>query len=131
MNVLVGVLFGDDGQIIIDGQVCQNYIMQVVYWLGVCCVFQELFLCQNFNVVENFCVFYLQLKGWGWWCWVCKLVMEKFDDIFFGYGIDFDCIVGEFSIIQCQMVEIVCVFMVVDVLVCLLIFDELIFSFDV
>ncbi|MGL1241050.1 ATP-binding cassette domain-containing protein, partial [Vibrio parahaemolyticus] len=38
MNVLAGVLPGDDGQIIIDGQARQNHTTQAAYRLGVRCV---------------------------------------------------------------------------------------------
>lgn len=130
MNVLAGVLPGDDGQIIIDGQARQNYTTQAAYRLGVRCVFQELSLCQNLNVAENLCVFHPQLKGWGWRRRARKLVTEKLDDIFPGHGIDPDRIVGELSITQRQMVEIACAFTVVDAPVRLLILDEPTSSLD-
>ncbi|WP_348635280.1 sugar ABC transporter ATP-binding protein [Herbaspirillum sp. LeCh32-8] len=130
MNVLAGVLPGDDGSIVIDGAPQPHYSTQSAYRLGVRCVFQELSLCLNLNVAENLCVFHPALKGWGWRRKARRLVLEKLDEIFPGHGVDPDRVVGELSITQRQMVEIACAFTVVDAPVRLLILDEPTSSLD-
>ncbi|OWY30294.1 sugar ABC transporter ATP-binding protein [Herbaspirillum robiniae] len=130
MNVLAGVLPGDQGSIAVDGRVLPAYSTQTAYRHGIRCVFQELSLCLNLSVAENLCVFHPALKSFGWRRKARRLVLEKLDEIFPGHGVAPDRIVGELSITQRQMVEIACAFTVVDAPVRLLILDEPTSSLD-
>ncbi|MGH6943567.1 MAG: sugar ABC transporter ATP-binding protein [Geminicoccaceae bacterium] len=131
MNVLAGILRPDAGRVVIEGvDVTAGYGVNRARELGVRCVFQELSLCPNLNVVENAWVMHPSLGGLAWRRKARQLIAARLDEIFPGHGIDIKAAVGDLSIGQRQMVEIARAFTETDAPVRLVILDEPTSSLD-
>jgi len=132
MHVLSGILKPDSGNIFVrDEQYTNRYSVNQAHQSGIRCVFQELSLCPNLNVIENTKVFHPALRGRGWRKRASKLIMEILDEIFPDHDISPYDQVGDLSIGKRQMIEIARAFTVTDYPVDLVILDEPTSSLDV
>jgi ribose transport system ATP-binding protein len=132
MHVLSGTLKPDTGEILVRNEKkTENYSVNVAHKLGIRCVFQELSLCPNLNVIENTKIFHPSLQGRNWHRRATTLIMDILDDIFPDHGITPTDEVGLLSIGKRQMVEIARAFTVTDEPVDLVILDEPTSSLDV
>ncbi len=110
MNLLSGVLSADSGELSIMGTpiTLNDYNPNIAARLGVRFVHQELSLCTNLTVYENFFIERsAEFKGVRWRAYLKGLVKKSLNDVFPGCRIDAMSIVGELSIAERQMVEIV------------------------
>jgi ribose transport system ATP-binding protein len=132
MHVLSGTLKPDTGEILVRNEKkTEHYSVNVAHQLGIRCVFQELSLCPNLNVIENTKIFHPSLQGRNWHRRATTLIMDILDDIFPDHGITPTDEVGLLSIGKRQMVEIARAFTVTDEPVDLVILDEPTSSLDV
>lgn len=97
---------------------------------GVRSVFQELSLCPNLTVTENFRIPFLRMPWTGWRQKAAKSVVDSLDTVFPGHGIDPKAIVGDLSIAERQMVEVAIAFSRRDIAANLVILDEPTSSLD-
>ncbi len=131
MQIIAGTLAPDAGTISIGEQpLGTGYSVRRAHMLGIRCVFQELSLCPNLNVLENTRVFHPALTGLGWHTRARRLITEALDAIFPANAIDPNRAVGDLSIGQRQMVETARAFTVTDSPVRLVILDEPTSSLD-
>ena len=132
MNILSGTLEPDFGEIFVKGEKkTHNYSVNVAHELGIRCVFQELSLCPNLDVIENTKIFHPALTGSGWRQEATVLIMDVLDRIFPNHGILPTDEISELPIGKRQMVEIARAFTVTDKPVDLVILDEPTSSLDV
>ena len=54
MKILTGVLPPTDGKIIVDGTEMKRYTTKEAKEAGIACAYQDLSLCTNLSVYENF-----------------------------------------------------------------------------
>ena len=110
MNLLSGVLKADSGELSVMGNSIglHDYNPNIAARLGVRFVHQELSLCTNLTVYENFFIERSpEFKGVRWRAYLKGLVKKSLNEVFPGCRIDAMSIVGELSIAERQMVEIV------------------------
>lgn len=125
VNILTGGIKADEGEITIGTtQLSDDYTTGKSHALGVRCVFQELSLCPNLDVVENTRVIHRSIHGIGWRKKAEKLILQALDEVFPGHGIKVRSKIHELPIAQRQMVEIARAFTVTDEPVNLIILDE-------
>ena len=109
-RILSGVTLPDSGELFHDGHPIDvaAYSPGVASRLGVRVVYQELSLCTNLSVFENFWVEqHLALSGgFGWRRRALAETQRALDDLFPGHGIDPRAHLGKLSISQRQMIEI-------------------------
>ena len=109
-RILAGVTFPDSGELFHDGRLINPsaYSPAVASRLGIRVVYQELSLCTNLSVFENFWVEqHLAIGGGiGWRKRALTATQRALDDIFPGHDIDPRVRLGRLSISQRQMVEI-------------------------
>lgn len=110
-KILSGVVKSDSGSIRIDGKdVDMNrYSTAEARQLGIRVVHQELSLCKNLTVYENFYVEQSDRfsgEHSGWRNQARKLAQESLDKVFPGHGINVNAGLASLSIAQQQMVEI-------------------------
>ncbi len=109
IKMLSGVTAPDSGMYRFSGDEIdlKTYSSSAAQKLGIRVVFQELSLCTNLSVYENF---YIELHQWfnngKWKKKVQNLAKESLDKVFPGHGIDVAAKVGSLPIAQRQMVEI-------------------------
>lgn len=110
-RVLSGVTRPNAGELHYLGQpiALGSYTPSAASALGVRVVYQELSLCTNLDVCENFYVEqHATLRDVRRWRkWLLERTQRALDEVFPGHGIDPRTAVGELSIAQRQMVEIV------------------------
>jgi ribose transport system ATP-binding protein len=125
MHVLFGTLRRDAGQFSITGQeIGTEFSPQLAHAFGIRCVFQELSLCGNLDVVENARVLHRSLRGLGWRRRAKQLIADKLDEVFPGHGISPEARIAELPIAARQMVEIARAFTVTDEPLRCVILDE-------
>lgn len=109
-RVVSGVTFPNAGELFREGVPIHlgSYTPAAASQMGVRVVYQELSLCTNLNVSENF---YVEQHAtirmaWGWRKHAHEKTRKALDDVFPDHGIDPNDRLGELSITQRQMVEI-------------------------
>lgn len=109
-KALSGVINCDEGELFFDGNPVDlsTYNPAVARRLGIRVVHQELSLCKNLTVYENFYVEQAQsIKGGiGWRKQAQQMAREALDTVFPGNTIDVTVGLDKLSIAQQQMVEI-------------------------
>ena len=109
-KALSGVINCDSGELFFDGKQVDlsHYSPAVARDLGIRVVHQELSLCKNLTVYENFYVEQSQgMKGgFGWRKKARQMAREALDNVFPGNDIDVNLGLEKLSIAQQQMVEI-------------------------
>ncbi len=124
-RVISGVTHPDEGQLDIDGKKIEfgQFNPSIANSLGIRVVYQELSLCTNLKVYENFFVELSSMfKNSKWRDLAVRLSREKLDEVFPGNDIDVDARLDSLTIAQMQMVEIARAFS--DPKLKLLILDE-------
>ena len=113
MKMLAGVIAPDSGTLYIGGQPVDTdkYCPAAATALGIRVVHQELSLCKNLTVYENFYVEQSQRfprfsAGSPWRKQAAELAQQSLDSLFPGHGIDVHAVLATLSIAQQQMVEI-------------------------
>lgn len=126
MRIVSGVTTPDEGEMELDGSVIDwhAFAPNQASKKGIRVAYQELSLCDNLNVYENFYVELNQLFGrsTGWRKQAISLAEEQLNAVFPGHGIDVRAELSQLSIAQQQMVEIARAF--ADPSLKLLILDE-------
>lgn len=111
MKILTGVVAPDDGNILLDNSwiALAQYDANEARRLGIRIVHQELSLCDNLTVADNFFVESPDqaASGLGWKKPYIDHAREALDLIFPNHGIDIESRVEHLTISQRQMVEIV------------------------
>lgn len=97
---------------------------------GIRSVFQELSLCPNLSVLENYRIPFRNMPRWGWRAAARKAVLAALDEVFPGHGIAPEAIVADLTIAERQMVEIAIAFSARDIAPRLVILDEPTSSLD-
>jgi ribose transport system ATP-binding protein len=109
-RVISGVSLPDSGELFHDGRLIDlaAYSPAVASRLGIRVVYQDLSLCTNLSVFENFWVEQrLPLSGgFGWRRRALAETQRALDDLFPGHDIDPRAHLGKLSISQRQMIEI-------------------------
>ncbi len=109
-KALSGVISCDEGELFFDGNPVDlsAYSPAVARRLGIRVVHQELSLCKNLTVYENFYIEQSQsIKGGiGWRKKAQQMAREALDTVFPGNTIDVTASLDKLSIAQQQMVEI-------------------------
>jgi ribose transport system ATP-binding protein len=109
-RIIAGVTLPDSGELFHDGRSIDlsAYSPAVASRLGIRVVYQELSLCTNLSVFENFWIEqHLGVGGgFGWRKRALTDTQRALDDIFPGHDIDPRARLGRLSISQRQMIEI-------------------------
>ena len=109
-KAISGVIRCDEGQLVFDGEKVDlsRFSPAVAREIGIRVVHQELSLCKNLTVYENFFVEQSQsiTKVIGWRAQAKQLAKEAIENVFPGSGIDVSTSLNNLSIAQQQMVEI-------------------------
>lgn len=125
-RVISGVTVPDEGEMVFDGVKIEfgPFNPAAANSLGIRVVYQELSLCTNLRVYENFFIELSSMfrKDLKWRKSALKLAREKLDEVFPGNDIDVDARLDSLTIAQMQMVEIARAFS--DPKLKLLILDE-------
>lgn len=125
MHILAGTLQRDSGTLSISGEeITGRYDPCAATARGIRCVFQELSLCQNLDLVENTRVAHPGLRGFGWRKRAQQLIREQLDAVFPGHGIAPGTVVSELPIGQRQMAEIARAYTVTNEALRFVILDE-------
>lgn len=109
MKVLTGILTPTEGEIIIQGKAEEHYSPKRAKQIGVACAYQDLSLCTNLSVYENFAMLNVShglISSPGWRKEAkenAKALLEKY---FPGNGIDVTKTVDKLSLADQQVVEI-------------------------
>lgn len=107
MNIIVGLIQRDQGEIIFDGTTAAAGISAAeAFGHGVRCVFQELSLCSNLDTIENTLLMHPALEGTGWRKRVEKIISAMLEEIFPDNMIPLNVPVEQLSIGMRQMIEI-------------------------
>lgn len=110
INVLSGVVRCDEGELIFDGKTINlaDYSPAEARNLGIRVVHQELSLCKNLTVYENFYVEQSQSirSAFGWRKQAQAMAKDALERVFPENGIDVKVRMDSLSIAQQQMVEI-------------------------
>ena len=112
VNVMMGNLRVDAGR------------MEIGADAEIRCVFQELSLCANLDVVENARLVHRGLKGPGWRRRAAQMMRACLDEIFPDNDIDVDTRLSQLPIGQRQMVEVARAFSELDKPLAMVILDE-------
>jgi ribose transport system ATP-binding protein len=109
-RVLSGVTHPDSGELFHDGHPIDlaTYSPTVARQLGIRIVYQDLSLCTNLSVFENFCIeqHFTVAEGFGWRKRALGDAQRALDDLFPVHDIDPRARLSMLSISQRQMVEI-------------------------
>ena len=109
-RVVSGVTLPDSGELFHDGHLIDlaAYSPMVASQLGVRVVYQDLSLCTNLSVFENFCIeqHFAVTEGFGWRKRALVDAQRALDDLLPGHDIDPRARVSKLSISHRQMVEI-------------------------
>ncbi len=110
IKALSGIVRCDEGELYFDENKVdlQHYSPGIARALGIRVVHQELSLCKNLTVYENFFIEQAQIvkKTFGWRKQAKELAKAALDKVFPGNGIDVGAGLNGLSIAQQQMVEI-------------------------
>jgi len=110
IKALSGIVRCDEGELYFDEKKVdlQHYSPSAARALGIRVVHQELSLCKNLTVYENFFIEQAQIvkKKFGWRKQAKELAKAALDKVFPGNGIDVSAGLNDLSIAQQQMVEI-------------------------
>ncbi|WP_084074454.1 ATP-binding cassette domain-containing protein [Demequina sp. NBRC 110052] len=109
MKIITGVLEPTSGTIVIDGRQAQHVSHHDVTELGIACAYQDLSLCTNLAVYENFALLNMDhgmLSPRGWRARQKAAAEELLDRYFPGHGIDVAQPVSNLSLAGRQIVEI-------------------------
>ena len=108
MNVVAGNVRPDGGRFRIDGQdVDGSALAANARRFGIRMVFQELSLCENLSIAENFMMRHPPTR-FGWRAETRRKARAALHDIFPREPLDLDRKVATFSIAHRQMIEIAC-----------------------
>ena len=114
-STLMKIITGDEpptsGSIQIDNEDLsfETYNRKTAHSKGIVCVYQELSLCNNLSVYENFMITHRnhsEFKGINWRKKAKRFVKKALDDVFPDHGIDVSKTVEEHAFGQRQMIEI-------------------------
>lgn len=127
MSVLTGIHTATEGDIELNGVRYDKkaYNTTVARENGIACCYQELSVCNNLTIYENFAIMVMDHKPFGRFGWrkeMAKLAKDMLDDVFPDNGLNVNTKVERLSIEQKQMVEICCAMATNDLKI--LIFDE-------
>ncbi len=125
MKILTGVLPRTAGEILYQGQVQENYNSKFAKQIGINCAYQDLSLCTNLSVFENFAMLNMShalSPSAGWRSRAKKEAKELLERYFPGNGIDVTKPIESLSLTDRQVVEICKTLMAEDLKV--LILDE-------
>ena len=109
MKILTGILPQTDGTIEIEGRTEEHYNTKLAKKYGVACAYQDLSLCTNLSVYENFALLNVSHKNVdkpGWRTQAKKNAKELLEKYFPGNGIDVTKPVSKLSLADQQVVEI-------------------------
>lgn len=109
MKVLTGILPPTEGSIIIDGTVAEHYSTKQAKQAGIACAYQDMSLCTNLSVYENFAllnVSHKMLEKPGWRKEAKENAETLLEKYFPGNGIDVTKAVDQLSLADQQIVEI-------------------------
>lgn len=109
MKVLTGVLPPTNGQIVYSGNVEEHYNTKKAKEIGIACAYQDLSLCTNLSVFENFAMLNVTHSlgvSAGWRSKAKKEAKELLEKYFPGNGIDVTKPVEKLSLADQQVVEI-------------------------
>lgn len=109
MKILTGILPQTDGTIEIEGRTEEHYNTKLAKKYGVACAYQDLSLCTNLSVYENFALLNVSHKivdKPGWRTQAKKNAKELLEKYFPGNGIDVTKPVSKLSLADQQVVEI-------------------------
>ncbi len=110
IKALSGIVRCEEGELLFDGNQVdlQHYGPGAARSLGIRVVHQELSLCKNLTVYENFFIEQAQSirKRFGWRKQARLMAKAALDQVFPGNGIDVSAGLNDLSIAQQQMVEI-------------------------
>lgn len=109
MKILTGILPQTDGTIEIEGRTEEHYNTKLAKKYGVACAYQDLSLCTNLSVYENFALLNVSHKivdKLGWRTQAKKNAKELLEKYFPGNGIDVTKPVSKLSLADQQVVEI-------------------------
>lgn len=125
MKIITGVLPPTDGTILIEGAVKEKYTTRDSKEAGIACAYQDLSLCTNLSVYENFAMLNVEhtLAGKPGWRKKARLEAKEFLERYFpDNNIDVQKTVEKLTLAERQIVEI-CKTLMADNLK-LLILDE-------
>jgi ribose transport system ATP-binding protein len=109
-RVVSGVSVPDSGELFHDGYLIDlaAYSPTIARQLGIQVVYQDLSLCTNLSVFENFYIeqHFRAATGFGWRKRVLADAQHALNDLFPGHDIDVRASLSKLSISQRQMVEI-------------------------
>jgi ribose transport system ATP-binding protein len=132
VNVVNGRLSPSAGQVAYGTRVAEgsgrNADLAAAH--GIRSVFQELSLCPNLSVLENYRIPFRNMPRWGWRKMARQAVLAALNEVFPGHGIAADAVVADLSIAERQMVEIAIAFSARDIAPRLVILDEPTSSLD-
>ncbi len=111
MRVLTGVTTANGGTITVNGRDIPLgfYNRKVARENGIACAYQELSLCSNLSVYENFGVTHADHRVFGEWRWRKKTIefaREALELVFPGNGINVTRSVSSLPLAQQQIIEI-------------------------
>lgn len=108
MKILCGMVPPSEGQILLDGAQTRGHDAAAAQAHGIRMVHQELSLCTNLTVAENFFVEAPGAAGLlpGWRSPYRNRARKALDAVFPGHGISPDAVVGTLTLGERQMVEI-------------------------
>jgi len=110
MRIIVGLIIPDKGQVLFEGNMIDlnRYSPAIAQKLGIRIIHQELSLCTNLTVYENFYIGQPQrfLKNLNWRKKAIQIAKSALDSVFPGNNIDVRVNLNTLSLAQQQMVEI-------------------------
>jgi ribose transport system ATP-binding protein len=132
VNVLNGRLSPTSGKVSYDlgAAATKTSNAEAASTAGIRSVFQELSLCPNLTVLENYRVPYRRMPWWRWRSAARTAVLIAINEIFPEHNISPDASVGDLTIAERQMVEIAVAFSMRDSGPRLVILDEPTSSLD-
>jgi ribose transport system ATP-binding protein len=130
VNILNGRLTATKGDVRYSTQNGTMRHSEIARAAGVRSVFQELSLCPNLTVLENYRIPYRAMRPIGWRKAARVAVTAALDEVFPRHGIAADAMVGDLTIAQRQMAEIAIAFSKRDIEPKLIILDEPTSSLD-
>lgn len=109
MKVLTGILPPTDGAVIVEGQTVEHYSAKHAKQAGIACAYQDLSLCTNLSVYENFAMPNVSHRPFdkpGWRKEAKENAKTLLETYFPGNGIDVTKPVDKLSLADQQIVEI-------------------------
>ena len=109
MKILTGVLPRTNGEILFQGKVQENYNAKMAKQIGINCAYQDLSLCTNLSVFENFAMLNMShdlAPSTGWRNKAKQEATDLLEKYFPGNGIDVTKPIESLSLTDRQVVEI-------------------------